>query len=46
MEDVNEVADTYNAVLSEVLDNAPVRKKAITIHPVDPRYTDNIRTLS
>ena len=42
-EDVDELADAYNAVLSEVLDkHAPEKKKTVTIHPVAPWYNDDI----
>lgn len=43
-DDVNVLANTYNCVLRELLDkHAPLKDKTITVHPVAPWYTDEVK---
>ena len=40
-QDVDELAETYNTVLSKLLDkHAPIKKKTITIHAAAPWYSN------
>ena len=42
-DDPDELADTYNCVLSELLDtHAPLKTKTITVHPPAPWYNKAI----
>ena len=42
-DDVDELADMYNTVLTETLDkHAPLKKKVVTIHPKAPWYNGDI----
>jgi hypothetical protein len=42
--DVNQFAEAYNQVLSELLEkHAPLQQKTITLHPSAPWYTDEIK---